>query len=545
MFFIVLKAVAARSLFAIHAFVAVWRVVDVKHGDTTYWIMASSIGFLIIEGFVSICLRKGREMKWFCPSVFLYLCCIIPPTWIMELDLVYVRSQLTSTSTNSSGSAMAGRREKLSQIPGLQFEINLELPAEMWAKLLEQFLLVNLVIGRWLLPKGGLTRGQLSQLLLVYIGMAADIVELFEAFKEDVVNTNIELTCAVLALWSWSLMQFTLVLTATKARKPRLGMDNTSAKDFVASSPPTCCQTMKRFFAMDIWAIMTTIIFQDGPFLCLRLLLIFKFNVISYLNIFFTCKNSLVLILQVYRMSVLTCEQRKKKKMKLNLEVPGETIVGLADKIVEKPIEWPDYAQTEQKPESKRNQKRNRQRYSKKKGNSINGYVQVPTLPTDEVDNQFQGHEGYAVHSELIEKDFPAFKKEFQGSEKCQSQKERHEKFHGLKEHHEQFQSQKDYHGKFQGQKLGAQELQGYNRPFLGHDIEELESHDSVCVTYSQNKTAPWSNVSFSLSKPPLSQHHPLKLSRRKSDSTSDNDSDVRKITKLKEKDEEKPLLSI
>ena len=36
--------------------------------------------------------------------------------------------------------------------------------------LIEQFLMLVLIIGRWLLPKGDLTRDQLSQLLLVYIG---------------------------------------------------------------------------------------------------------------------------------------------------------------------------------------------------------------------------------------------------------------------------------------------------------------------------------------------------------------------------------------
>ena len=35
----------------------------------------------------------------------------------------------------------------------------------------------------WMLPKGDLTRDQLSQLLLVYIGTAADIIEFFDSFK--------------------------------------------------------------------------------------------------------------------------------------------------------------------------------------------------------------------------------------------------------------------------------------------------------------------------------------------------------------------------
>jgi len=45
-----------------------------------------------------------------------------------------------------------------------------------------------LILGRWMLPKGKLTHDQLSQLLLVYIGTAADIVEFFEAFNEDLVS---------------------------------------------------------------------------------------------------------------------------------------------------------------------------------------------------------------------------------------------------------------------------------------------------------------------------------------------------------------------
>lgn len=56
--------------------------------------------------------------------------------------------------------------------------------------MLEQMLLLVLILGRWLLPKGKLTHDQLSQLLLVYIGTAADIVEFFEAFKEKEVRKS-------------------------------------------------------------------------------------------------------------------------------------------------------------------------------------------------------------------------------------------------------------------------------------------------------------------------------------------------------------------
>ena len=45
-----------------------------------------------------------------------------------------------------------------------------------------------LIIGRWMLPKGDMTRDQLAQLLLIYIGTAADIIEFFDSFKVSKLN---------------------------------------------------------------------------------------------------------------------------------------------------------------------------------------------------------------------------------------------------------------------------------------------------------------------------------------------------------------------
>ena len=51
-----------------------------------------------------------------------------------------------------------------------------KIPAEMWTQIVEQTLLLVLIIGRWLLPVGKtMTRDQLSQLLLVYIGTAGTL----------------------------------------------------------------------------------------------------------------------------------------------------------------------------------------------------------------------------------------------------------------------------------------------------------------------------------------------------------------------------------
>ena len=55
---------------------------------------------------------------------------------------------------------------------------------------LDQTFVLLLVIGRWLLPKGQMSREQLSQLLLIYIAAAADIVELTEIYEVRDVLSN-------------------------------------------------------------------------------------------------------------------------------------------------------------------------------------------------------------------------------------------------------------------------------------------------------------------------------------------------------------------
>lgn len=47
-----------------------------------------------------------------------------------------------------------------------------------WILVLHQILLILLIVGKWLLPVGGgVTRDKLAQLLLCFVGTAADILE--------------------------------------------------------------------------------------------------------------------------------------------------------------------------------------------------------------------------------------------------------------------------------------------------------------------------------------------------------------------------------
>lgn len=56
-----------------------------------------------------------------------------------------------------------------------------------WILALHQILLILLILGKWLLPLGGgVTRDELSQLLLIFVGTAADILEFTSETLSDI-----------------------------------------------------------------------------------------------------------------------------------------------------------------------------------------------------------------------------------------------------------------------------------------------------------------------------------------------------------------------
>ncbi|CAM4767258.1 unnamed protein product [Rotaria magnacalcarata] len=307
-FVAITAAAAARIIFAIHGIAAIWRVALV-YKENKYWFQAITLFGIPAEFFVTLYVNNGHEWKWFCPSVFFYLCTVIPSVWFLELDLAQRRSKFNVTQALGLMSVPQGitQLDNEDTLPLVPWKI----PAEMWTQIVEQTLLLVLIIGRWLLPVGKtMTRDQLSQLLLVYIGTAADIIELFEAFKEHDVQRNLTIIHLILAAWSISLMQFTLVVTSTKSRKIRRGASKRA--DSKASDK---CISCRLFWETELWALSTTILLQDGPFLCLRLGLIIHYKIISQSNVFFTTKNFLVVLLQLYRVCVIIMEHQKRHKL--------------------------------------------------------------------------------------------------------------------------------------------------------------------------------------------------------------------------------------
>ncbi|XP_062555848.1 transmembrane protein 26 [Armigeres subalbatus] len=304
-----IKAIITRIIFSTHGFIAIWQVTQNKK-DPIYWCLCVPIGVLFVEGVFTLAIKKNQEWRWFCPSVFIYLSTIVPSIWLLELDKLEKRTLFQDQMLNETinFAATVGKDLKdLNKMLGVKIQLpEIQLNADTWVTLIEQFLMLVLIIGRWMLPKGDLTRDQLSQLLLVYIGTAADIIEFFDSFKDSKIANEPVLVLLTLSIWSWSLLQFTIVLSATRARKPRGGGSASSQQreEDTHCCNMSCCN-------IDVWGIALNILLQDAPFLTFRLLIIIHYKIITYMNIFFTCKNTLVILLQLYRLYVVHSENRK------------------------------------------------------------------------------------------------------------------------------------------------------------------------------------------------------------------------------------------
>lgn len=187
-----------------------------------------------------------------------------------------------------------------------------ELDPQDWVAGLEQTMLIVLVLGRWLMPKGDMSRDQLSQLLMAYVGLGADILDIFDTFKEPEIKTNRVVVIIGLALFSWALMQFPMVLTQTQPPKDEPQQRSLCGITCCPSAPvalTSCCSN-------EVWSLLLTVGLQDGPFLLYRLYLMVQEQVLNQLMIFFTCKNILIVLLELYRIFVVQCKQPEEESGK-------------------------------------------------------------------------------------------------------------------------------------------------------------------------------------------------------------------------------------
>ncbi|XP_054758701.2 transmembrane protein 26-like [Lytechinus pictus] len=297
------KGLLARVFFAVHGILATWRATSVYQSNIYYVLLAPLIVLPVEMGITFGCTENG-EWKWLCPSVLLYLLSVVPSLWLLQFDLYNTRIDYRDEQGWEECSAdTVYNSSSLEAVQGVTIPV--EFSSVEWELILQQTLLCLLILGRWLLPKGDLTRDQLSQLLLVYIGMAADILEFnLESLKDEKVFCDVILIVLILGIWSWSLVQFCLVLTSVAGKRRRVVLqDGSNSCSAECCSCCLCCRN-------EMWSMMVTLIMQDGPFLAMRLYLMIKVKIFSIMMVFFTCKNILVILLQLYRMIIL-CGQNE------------------------------------------------------------------------------------------------------------------------------------------------------------------------------------------------------------------------------------------
>ncbi|XP_035124183.1 transmembrane protein 26 isoform X3 [Callithrix jacchus] len=253
-----------------------------------------------------------EKKRWFSPAIFLYLISIVPSLWLLELhhETQYCSFQAEGTSQNTSRKEASNQTltssEKTNGADDLietakVFVNNLSTVCEkVWTLGLHQTFLLMLIIGKWLLPiGGGITRDQLSQLLLMFVGTAADILEFTsETLEEQNVRNSPALVYAILVIWTWSMLQFPLDLAVQNVMCPV----SVTEKGFPSLFFCQC--------SADLWNIGISVFIQDGPFLVVRLILMTYFKVINQMLVFFAAKNFLVVVLQLYRLVVLALAVR-------------------------------------------------------------------------------------------------------------------------------------------------------------------------------------------------------------------------------------------
>ncbi|XP_076458753.1 transmembrane protein 26-like [Babylonia areolata] len=276
------KAFVVRWFLCLHFVLVVWRVTASWSQD--YWLLATAILPFLLEGAYTIVKRAGMEWRQFSLCFFFYLCATLPGIWLLE-----IKKTMTYQNQNYT---------QVEDIVVSGVEIPIRLSPNTWVLVVEEMMLYLMILGRWLLPRGGVGREQLTQLLFGFVGIASDIMELFSLFDEDPgIRHNTLMAYAILAVWSLSTFQFTL--TFATAHRPR------RARGLRLSVVDPDRSHRVSVLRVELVATVLSMLMQDGPFLTLRLYTIITYNVITYSLVFFTAKNVLVILLLLYKIFLL------------------------------------------------------------------------------------------------------------------------------------------------------------------------------------------------------------------------------------------------
>ncbi|XP_072023540.1 transmembrane protein 26-like [Amphiura filiformis] len=287
-----------RLIFFVHAVVCTWRVVSVY--DSVYWCMLLIPLLLLPECVLTLKFTKYGEWQTFRPCIFIYIASVVPNIWLMEYEILQDRFTgpgvdgiMCSTKYTEDNELDNLFKRNASLIDGFEVMIS-----DNWAIALQQFLMFILIAARWTLPTDGINRNKMANIILLQVVMAADILEFLSAGLRTDEGLCLEsVLIGVMVLWTLSLLQFPIHFDTTEIH--RLSSAARSALEKTS--------TLNRLARSKVWEIVSVIILQDGPFICMRLFFLFYFKIFSQASMFFIVKNFLYLIIEVYRLWALLC----------------------------------------------------------------------------------------------------------------------------------------------------------------------------------------------------------------------------------------------
>ncbi|XP_022060746.2 transmembrane protein 26 [Acanthochromis polyacanthus] len=302
-----LCAVITRAMFIFVSLAGVWRVTGVKK-DPTFWLLTFLFLPLVVEMIITLKRRKGQDYKWFSPPIFLFLISIIPSIWILELH--HREHKVSKPQCNKFDSDTLknvwNQTPRNSSFPSSLQELERVLSSfcpNDWILALHQILLILVIVGKWLLPRGGgISRDELSQLLLIFVGTAADILEFTSETLSDLQDESLQLVYIILGVWTWSMLQFPLHLAVVNSKKDSEGDEGVEETSLLSKH------------GTDIWSVVEALFIQDGPFLVVRLTVMAHYKVFHQMLVFFAIKNFLVVILNFYRLVVICQDFRSSRR---------------------------------------------------------------------------------------------------------------------------------------------------------------------------------------------------------------------------------------
>ncbi|KAI8794770.1 transmembrane protein 26-like isoform X1 [Biomphalaria glabrata] len=286
-FFDILKAIFVRCMLVTHALMAVWRV-TVSYNNNLYWILAGILVLLFAESCYTIIRRRGKEYQRFMPAFLFYLSTLLSCIWLLELDktekYLLGQAELLDKQINSSQDL---------RIPEPSLTPN------TWIMLVEEMFPYLVLLSRWILPRGNVNRKELVELLFAFIGIGGDIMEYFSLLGEEAVRPNRRLCYVVLAIWSLSVLQFTVTVTVIHQPKRQRNIN------VVVDSMELVLHKKQQKFWYEVLAILLTLLMQDIPFLIVRVYIMISCNIVDYSLIFFTSKNAMIISLLIYKLLIL------------------------------------------------------------------------------------------------------------------------------------------------------------------------------------------------------------------------------------------------